>query len=135
MHADFTKFCELLLTLQRKSHLCIPFLGISQPQPQFLHSCVCERFVQSQDRSTYFLQQNRQTDRGNIYITHRRMNVEIGTETPIFLLWEYLFHNFGILPLQCLIIKFFELPCAEPFSSMQDCKMLTTTTRPAITPP
>ena len=30
-------------TLQRKSHLCIPFLGIALPQSQFPHSCVCER--------------------------------------------------------------------------------------------
>jgi hypothetical protein len=29
------------------------------------------------------------------------MNVEIGTEIPIFLFWEYLFRNFGILTLQC----------------------------------
>jgi hypothetical protein len=29
------------------------------------------------------------------------MNVEIGTEVPIFLFWEYLFRNFGILYLQC----------------------------------
>jgi hypothetical protein len=29
------------------------------------------------------------------------MNVEIGTETPIFLFWEYLFRKFGILSLQC----------------------------------
>jgi hypothetical protein len=29
--------------LQR--HLYIPFLGIARPQPQFLHSCVCERFT------------------------------------------------------------------------------------------
>jgi hypothetical protein len=29
------------------------------------------------------------------------MNVEIGIETPIFLFWEYLFLNFGILSLQC----------------------------------
>jgi hypothetical protein len=32
------------------------------------------------------------------------MNVEIGTEIPIFLFWEYLFRNFGILPLQCSTI-------------------------------
>jgi hypothetical protein len=31
--------------LQRKSHLSIPFLGIARPQPQFPHSCVCERFI------------------------------------------------------------------------------------------
>ncbi len=31
------------------------------------------------------------------------MNVEIGTEAPIFLFWEYLFQIFGILSLQCNI--------------------------------
>jgi hypothetical protein len=31
------------------------------------------------------------------------MNVEIGTETPIFLFWEYLFRNFGVLSLQCRV--------------------------------
>jgi hypothetical protein len=36
------------------------------------------------------------------------MNVEIGTEAPIFLFWEYLFQIFGILSLQCkakIVIK------------------------------
>ncbi len=42
--------------LQRKKHLCILFLGIVRPHSQFPHSCVCERFIYSQDRSTYFLQ-------------------------------------------------------------------------------
>ncbi len=43
------------LSLQRKSHLCIPFLGIAWPQSQFPHTCVCERFIYSQeDRSIYF---------------------------------------------------------------------------------
>jgi hypothetical protein len=41
-------------TLQRKSHLCIPFLGIAWAQSQFPNSCVCERFIYYQDRSTYF---------------------------------------------------------------------------------
>ena len=31
------------------------------------------------------------------------MNVETGTETPIFLFWEYLFQFFGILSLQCVM--------------------------------
>jgi hypothetical protein len=53
-------------TANEKSHLCSPFLGIARPQFHFLHSCVCERFIYSQDRSTYFLQQNRQTDPRNI---------------------------------------------------------------------
>jgi hypothetical protein len=53
-------------SLQRYFRLYIPFLGIAKPQPQFPHSCVFERFIYSQDQSTYFLQQNRQTHRGNI---------------------------------------------------------------------
>ncbi len=53
-------------TLQRQFRLYIPFLGIARSQPQFTHSCVCEQFIYSQDRSTYFLQQKRQTHRGNI---------------------------------------------------------------------
>ncbi len=59
------KYC-IYCTLQRKSRLCIPFLGIARPQFQFSNSCVWERFIYSQDRSTYFLQQNRQIDSGNI---------------------------------------------------------------------
>jgi hypothetical protein len=53
-------------TLQRQFRLYISFLGIARPQPQFPHSCVFERFIYSQDQFTYFLQQNRQTHRGNI---------------------------------------------------------------------
>jgi hypothetical protein len=30
------------------------------------------------------------------------MNVEIGTEAPTFLFWEYLFKIFGILSLECM---------------------------------
>jgi hypothetical protein len=32
-------------TLQRKSYLFIPFLGIAWPQSKFPHSCVCEQFI------------------------------------------------------------------------------------------
>jgi hypothetical protein len=53
-------------TLQQQFRLYIPVLGIARPQPQFPHSCVCERFIYSQDRSTYFIQQKWQTLRGNI---------------------------------------------------------------------
>jgi hypothetical protein len=48
----------------------IPFIysfsEIARPQSQFSHSCFLERFIYSQDQSTYFLQQNRQTHRGTI---------------------------------------------------------------------
>jgi hypothetical protein len=47
-------FCTADAELQRKSHLCIPRQGIALPQFQFSHSCVCERFICSQDGSTYF---------------------------------------------------------------------------------
>ncbi len=57
-------------TLQRKSHLCIPCLGIARPQSPCPHSCVCERFIYYKDGSTYFLQKNRQIERGNILIAH-----------------------------------------------------------------
>jgi hypothetical protein len=42
-----------------KIRLSIPFLGIARPQSQFPHSCVCERFIYSQDRGPHiWLQQN-----------------------------------------------------------------------------
>jgi hypothetical protein len=40
-------------TLQRKSHLCNPFLEIARPQSPLPHSCDCERFIYSHDRSAY----------------------------------------------------------------------------------
>jgi hypothetical protein len=53
-------------TLQRKSHLCIPSLGIARPQSQFPHSCVCEHLYIPRIGPGIWLQQNRQTDPVNI---------------------------------------------------------------------
>jgi hypothetical protein len=76
---------------------------LARPQPQFSHSRVLERFIYSQDQSTYFLQQKRQTIVG-IYIIRSQTHecIEIGTEAPIILFWEYLLQIFGILSLQCM---------------------------------
>ncbi len=49
-----------------KLPFAIPFLAIARLQSQSPHSCVCERFIYSQDRSTYFMQQNNQIDGGKI---------------------------------------------------------------------
>ncbi len=64
-----------LLHTQRHTATKIPFMyscsgnyAALPPQSQFPHSCVFELFVYSQDWSTYFLQQNRQIDCGNLYI-------------------------------------------------------------------
>jgi hypothetical protein len=54
------------ISLQGKSHLCIPFLGIARPESQFPHSCVCERFLYSQISPHNWLQQNIQNILRNI---------------------------------------------------------------------
>ena len=45
---------RLCCTPQRNLNLCIPRRGIARPQPQFPHSCVFERSINSHVRSTYF---------------------------------------------------------------------------------
>ncbi len=45
---------QIHMHCNKKSHLFIPFLGIARHQSQFAHSCVCERFIYSQDLPTYF---------------------------------------------------------------------------------
>ncbi len=56
-------------TPYQKSDLCIELKlqACVRPRSQFLHSCICELFLYSQDWSaSIWLQQKRQTDPGNI---------------------------------------------------------------------
>ncbi len=53
MEGSTTSMPPILFALQQKSHLCIPFLGIALSQPQFTHSCVCERFLYFQGGSVH----------------------------------------------------------------------------------
>jgi hypothetical protein len=54
LEAVWQAFSVVLTAMQRKSHLCIISKGIARTQSQFPHLCVCEPFIYSQDRSTYF---------------------------------------------------------------------------------
>jgi hypothetical protein len=56
--------------------------GIVRSQSQFPHSCVCERFIFSQDRFAYSATGNMRTYPGNIYVnlsqTHECGNLDWG---------------------------------------------------------
>ncbi len=68
--------------LQRKSHLCIPRKGRGLSLNFLNHVSVSDLYF-PRIGPPIFLQQNRQTNRGNIEIAYKRMNVEIGAEaTP-----------------------------------------------------
>ncbi len=64
--------------------VCIPRNETARPRSQFLHSCVCERFVYSQDRSAYLAaaKKNKQTDPGKV--AHRYMTWKLGDITLWF---------------------------------------------------
>jgi hypothetical protein len=47
-------FKKISLALQTRSDLCIPINETAKPRFPFPHSCICERFIYSHDRSAYF---------------------------------------------------------------------------------
>ncbi len=85
----------------------IPFIfsqkrncAASVPISRFM--CGCERFIYSQNWSTYFPAADyRQTGPGSKSLTGTWMYVETGTEAAPFIFWEYFFQFFSIVSLQC----------------------------------
>jgi hypothetical protein len=63
-------------TQYQKFKTNIPRKGIARPQSQFPHSCVCERFIYSQDRSAYIVA-GKYVDRSWEYI-HRSQTRKCG---------------------------------------------------------
>ncbi len=130
VHSCLENQCPSVYGLQckTKSNLWIPGKGIAGPQTQFLHSCVCKRFIYSHAGSGphIWVQQNRQTNPGNIEISRRHMSVEIRRQNIIILFcfgnneaaqfhfWEYLNGNHTFIldshrPFICSVYLFFSM--------------------------
>jgi hypothetical protein len=69
---------DFIYYISSPSDLCILRNETVWPQSQFLHSCICVRFIYSQDRSAYLAAE----------IAHRYMNVETGRQNIIILFWK-----------------------------------------------
>ncbi len=85
------------VTLQRKSHLCILFLGIARPQSQFphtVHVSVSDLYI---PRMGPHISCSR-IGRSIVGIQYIKSSVDAQ-----FLFWEYLLQLFGIGSLQCIL--------------------------------
>jgi hypothetical protein len=104
------------ITLQRRSDLCITRNKTAWPQPQYLYSYICERFIYLfHDRSTYFAAANK-ADQSWEY-THRYTNVETsGTEAGQFPFWEYFFLFSVQYP--CSVVQLSNNREADTFSAL-----------------
>ncbi len=77
-----------ILALQRNSILLILFWELRGLSPNFdIHVTVSDLYI-PRISPHIFLQQNRQTDGGNIKISHRYMSVGTGRQDIIILFWK-----------------------------------------------
>ncbi len=79
-----TKICNETIN-EGKFETNIPRNETERTRSEFLHSCICEWFIYSHDRSAYFAVLRLRTDRGLILIAPRYMNLKIGNEAVSFL--------------------------------------------------
>jgi hypothetical protein len=111
-------------TQYRKFETNIPRKGIARPLSQFPHSCVCERFLYSHDRSVYSVA-GKYVDRSWEYINRSQTHeCGIGTEAVQFSFCEYIkgifvavytctkhdllihiFLSLGVVMIRCDIVK------------------------------
>ncbi len=80
--------------LYRKSYSCIPRNKLLCLVPNsYIHVSVSAFYI-SRIGLPIWLQQNRQSNPGNIWISHRYMNVEIGRQNIIILFWQFHFWEY-----------------------------------------
>jgi hypothetical protein len=91
-----------MYTLQRISICIFPEQELNGLSPNFHINMPLSDFYNPTTVLPIFLKQNRQTDRGNIKIAHRNMNV--GIVAAQFLSWEYLFRIYCHFAVQLILI-------------------------------
>ncbi len=86
-HSSWCPHCKDTIPKILKEN--IPRKGFASSQSQFPHSCVCEQFTYSHNRSAYSAA-GKYVDRSWNYINRSQTHVEIGAEAAHFLFCEYI---------------------------------------------